>query len=241
MDNDSFTPVKQGKRHQLISREIKKTIIDGTMRPGDRLPPERELSTTFGASRIVIREALKGLEASGLVVIKPGSGVFVTNGSSKTMSDSLYSLLRMQNTSISEMTEARLIIEPNIARIAAERATEADFQKLEANIREARRVSSGKTPSTAQNIDFHSMLAEMTHNTVIILTMKSLFEVLDTMFLDFSGNVTHRLRISRHSLNQHVKILKALRERDPEKVYRLMFDHIVEIQGGLTEATSALK
>ncbi len=238
MDNDSLAPVKQGKRHQLIGHEIRKAIIDGTMRPGDRLPAERELSATFRASRIVVREALKGLEASGLVVIKPGSGVFVTNASSKTMSDSLYSILRMQNTSINELTEARLIIEPNIARIAAERATEADFQRLEANIREARRVSNGKIPSTAKNIDFHSNLAEMTHNAVIILTMKSLLEVLDAMFLDFSGNVTHRLRISRRSLNQHVKILKALRERDPEKVYRLMFDHIVEIQGGLTEAVS---
>lgn len=241
MDTDSLIPVKQGKRHQLISQEIKKTIIEGTMRPGDRLPPERELSTTFGASRVVIREALKGLEASGLVVIKPGSGVFVTNGPSKTMSDSLYSILRMQNTSISEVTEARLIIEPNIARIAAARATQADFQRLEANIREARRVSNEKIPATAPNIGFHSILAEMTHNAVIILTMKSLFEVLAAMFMDFSENSTRRLRISRDSLNQHVKILKALRERDPEKVYRLMFDHIVEIQGGLTEAVSMHK
>ena len=157
------------------------------------------------------------------------------------MSDSLYSILRMQNTSINELTEARLIIEPNIARIAAERATEADFQRLEANIREERRVSNGKIPSTAKNIGFHAILAEMTHNAVIILTMKSLFEVLDAMFLDFSENSTRRLRISRDSFNQHVKLMKALRERDPEKVYRLMFDHIVEISGGLTEAVSTLK
>jgi len=241
LDNDSLTPVKQGKRHQLISREIKKTIMDGTMRPGDRLPPERELSTTFGASRIVIREALKGLEASGLVVIKPGSGVFVTAGSSKTMSDSLYSLLRMQNTSISEMTEARLIIEPNIARIAAERGTEADFQRLEANIRETHLILDEKRPSTPKNIEFHSILAEMTHNTVIDLTMQSLFNVLNAMFLDASHNRRRRVSISRKSLNQHRRILRALRERDPEKVYRLMLDHIVEIQGGLTEAISTLK
>jgi DNA-binding FadR family transcriptional regulator len=241
LNDNSAGPVKQEKRHQVISREIRKTIIDGTMRPGDRLPAERELSGIFQASRIVIREALKSLEASGLVVIKPGSGVFVANGSSKTMSDSLYSILRMQNTSISEVTEARLIMEPNIARIAAQRATEADFQRLEANIREARRVSREKVPPTAQNIGFHSILAEMTHNAVVILTMKSLLEVLDAMFLDFSRNAARRLRIARDSLNQHVKVLQALRERDPEKVYRLMFDHIVEIQSGLTEAVSRLR
>jgi GntR family transcriptional regulator, transcriptional repressor for pyruvate dehydrogenase complex len=241
VDGDSQKPPKTETRHQSISQEIKKIIFDGTMRPGDRLPPERELSSTFAASRIAIREALKSLEASGLVVIKPGSGVFVTNVSSKTMSDSLYSILKMQNTSISEVTEARLIVEPNIARIAAERATEADFQRLEMNIREAQRVIDENIPPTTQNIEFHSILAEMSHNTVINLVMKSLHDVLDAMFRDVSHNVPRRLRVAAKSLNQHKRILKALRERNPDKAYRLMFDHIVEIQGGLTEATTKLR
>jgi GntR family transcriptional repressor for pyruvate dehydrogenase complex len=234
----SSRPLKPERRHQVISQQIRNAIFDGTMRPGDKLPPERELSASFGASRIAIREALKGLEASGLVSIKHGSGVFVTNVSSKTMSDSLYSILRMQNTSISELTEARLIMEPNIARIASERGTEADFQRLEANIGETRLLLSENRSSTPKNIEFHSILAEMTHNTVINLTMKSLFEVLHAMFVDASRNPRRRMSISNRSLNQHRKILRALRERDPEKVYRLMLDHIVEIQGRLTEATS---
>lgn len=225
----------------MIRQQIRNAILDGTMQPGDKLPPERELSARFGASRIAVREALKSLEASGLVAIKPGSGVFVTSVSSKTMSDSLYSIVRMQKTSISEVTEARLIMEPNIAKIASERGTEADFQKLEANIRETHLILSGKRSSTPKNIEFHSILAEMTHNTLIKLTMGSLFDVLNAMFTDASRNSRRRLSISRKSLDQHRKILRALRERDSEKVYRLMVDHIVEIQTRLAEATSRFR
>ena len=238
LSDDITRPLKSERRHQVISQQIRNEIINGTMRPGDKLPTERELSADFGASRVAIREALKSLEASGLVSIRHGSGVFVTNVSSKTMSDSLYSILRMQNTSIREVTEARLIVEPNIARIAAERGNEADFQRLEINIDETSVLLGENHSSTPKNIEFHAILAEMTHNTVINLTMKSLFEVLNAMFVDGTSNPRRRMSISNRSLNQHRKILRALRERDPEKVYSLMFDHIVEIQGRLTEATS---
>jgi GntR family transcriptional repressor for pyruvate dehydrogenase complex len=91
------------------------------MKPGDRLPPERELVQGFQASRISVQEALKSLETSGLLTIKPGSGVFVAEVNSKPMSESLSSLLRIQKTSLNELTEARIILEPNIARLASER------------------------------------------------------------------------------------------------------------------------
>jgi GntR family transcriptional repressor for pyruvate dehydrogenase complex len=73
----TFHSVKNGKISDLIAQQIKKTILDGLMKPGDRLPPVRRLVEHFEASHVSIREALKNLEASGLIMIKPGSGVFV--------------------------------------------------------------------------------------------------------------------------------------------------------------------
>jgi DNA-binding FadR family transcriptional regulator len=111
-----FQPVKTGKISERIARQIKDTILNGAMKSGDRLPPERELVQRFQASRISIREALKNLEASGLLTIKPGSGVFVSEVNSKPMSESLASILRIKRVSMNELSEARMILEPNIAK-----------------------------------------------------------------------------------------------------------------------------
>jgi len=179
----AFRPVKTGKISERIARQIKDTILSGSMKSGDRLPPERELVEHFQASRISIREALKSLETSGLLAIKPGSGVFVAEINSKPMSESLSSILRIQKTSINELTEARIILEPNIARLAAERITARELATLEQNIEESLGVLKSHSPAPEQNIRFHSLIAEATHNPVVTLTMNPIFYVLTYMNL----------------------------------------------------------
>ena len=119
----SFHPVKIGKGSELIAQQIKSSILNGTLKLGDRLPPERELVESFQASRISVREALKSLETSGLLTIKPGSGVFVAEVDTKPLSDFFSSFLHIRKVSINELTEARIILEPSVARLAAERIT----------------------------------------------------------------------------------------------------------------------
>lgn len=85
---EAFTSVKNGKISDLIVQQIRNVILNGTMKPGDRLPPIRKLAEHFKASHIPVREALKNLEASGLLTIKPGSGVFVAAVNSRPMSES---------------------------------------------------------------------------------------------------------------------------------------------------------
>src|SRR5208337_2985370 len=132
-----FQPVRTGKVSDLIIEQIKRVIHAGMLKPGDRLPSERELAEGFQASRISIREALKRLEASGLVTVKVGSGVFVAQMDSKPMSASLFSILRIQNGTVDDLTEARLIFEPSVARLAAEKVTPEDIATLEENTRHA--------------------------------------------------------------------------------------------------------
>ena len=163
----SFQPVKTGKISERIARQIKDTILSGAIKSGDRLPAERELVERFQASRISIREALKNLEASGLLTIKPGSGVFVSEVNSKPMSESLASILRIRKTSINELTEARIFFEPSIARLAAVRITPEELNKLEQNIQETMVVVKSNSPALEKNIEFHSLIAEATHNPVI--------------------------------------------------------------------------
>ena len=236
-----FRSVKSEKISERIVHQIKKAILDGAMNPGDRLPPERELVKRFKASRISVREGLKSLETSGLLTIKPGSGVFVAEANSKPLSESLSSILRIQKTSINELTEARVIFEPPIAKLAAEKMTAEDLMKLEMNIIETSKIVQSHTPAPAKNIEFHSLLAEATHNAVITLAMKTLLDVVKEMTLEMTNGIGKRAVISTHAVGYHQKIIKALRERDSQKVYDLMLKHILQIQGGLKAVKPKLK
>jgi GntR family transcriptional repressor for pyruvate dehydrogenase complex len=238
-----FHPVKAGKISQLITQQIRDSILNGFMKPGERLPAERALVERFQASRISIREALKSLEASGLLTIKPGSGVFVAEVSSRPVIESFSSVLRLQKTSLNELTEARTILEPSIAKLASERMLPGDLLKLERNIQETLTAIKSNSPSltSTKNIEFHSLIAESTQNTVITLTMKTLFDVVKEMTLEITDNLPKRKDISGHAMIYHKKILRAFQEKDHQKVYKLMLKHILQIQGGFRKIGSKTK
>jgi GntR family transcriptional repressor for pyruvate dehydrogenase complex len=234
----SFQPVKTGKISQRIARQIKDTILSGAIKSGDRLPPERELVERFQASRISIREALKNLEASGLLTIKPGSGVFVSEVNSRPMSESLASILRIKKVSMNELSEARMILEPTIARLACERMTPEDLQKLEGNIAEALAVIKSNVSARVKNIEFHALLAESSRNSVLTLTMKTLLDVLQEMSSEIVDDSPENVEIASQTVRTHKKILQALRNKDAEEVFALMRKHILKIQGSLKKVKS---
>jgi GntR family transcriptional regulator, transcriptional repressor for pyruvate dehydrogenase complex len=233
-----FGPVNSPKITDLIIEQIRSAILTGEIKTGDKLPPERDLGKRFKASRIAVREALKSLEASGFLVIRPGSGVFVSEIDSKKMSESLYSILRIQHISLDEITEARLILEPQVARLAAERITGDDLEKLKANIAATAGIVKSGAVATAENIEFHGLLAQATQNTVLALTMKTMLDVAREMTLVRRQKEPQRVSASRYSVSHHKQILSALQEKDPQRVYDLMHEHIVRIQRDLKKAMS---
>jgi len=235
---EAFQSVRSGKRSELIAQQIRESIVSGRMKPGDQLPPERELTERFEASRISVREALKGLEASGLLTIKPGSGVFVAEVSVKPLSQSLSSILRIQKASISDVTEARIILEPGVARLACERITPEEIQSLEENIKEAERIVKSNSPAQFQNIEFHAIIARSIHNPVVTSTMTPVFDVLKEMNLEMREDQSRRAKISGQALVSHKEIVKAFREKNPQRVYELMLKHVFGVQEGLGKITS---
>lgn len=236
-----FRSVKTERTSERIVQQIKGSILDGTMKPGDRLPPERELVGYFQVSRVSIREAVNRLEALGLLMIKPGSGSFVAEINSKAISKSLSFILRIQKTSINAITEARLILEPSIARLACERMTKEDFLKLEQNVQETSDIVKSSSLTPDENIEFHSLIVVSTHNPVITLTMNPILDVLKEMDLEMRDNLQKRAEISRNAVYYHKKILKALQGKESQNVYELMMEHILEIQGSFKQLISKIK
>jgi GntR family transcriptional repressor for pyruvate dehydrogenase complex len=221
-----FRSVKTGKVSELIAQQIKRAILARTIRPGEKLPTEREFVERFEASRNSVREALKILEVSGMITVKRGSGIFVTWPSSEPLKESFSNLLRMQNITLNQLATARLVFEPGVARMACENATEEDLRALEENLLLASKKVDVSLSARTENIEFHYILARATHNPAIVLTMDTLYSLEKDMLREITTSAPCASVPSRHSLNYHRKILKALRERKAQEVYDLTFKHI---------------
>ena len=229
-----YLPVKKHKSiPELIAQQVRDSILSGIYQAGEKLPTERELVIQFQASRLAVREALKALQASGLIVIRRGSGIYVNESSSTALVDSLSALLRIRKASLQDLTEARVLFEPAITRLACRTRTAEDLVRLEENIQEASLLVKAGQRATRQNIEFHSIIAEACHNPVITVTMETFLEVLTEITLEVTGDPEENLKRSKRSVRDHIHILNALREREAEKVYKMAVSHAEMVQRSL--------
>ena len=159
----------------MIVDQIRLLIRDGQLKPGDRLPAERELGEKFGVSRVTVREALRGLEANGMVTIKVGArgGAFVTAPTSARIGEGIIDLLTLSELTDKEVTEARQIFELGIIPLVCERATEEDIADLlEICDRGDAALENGSYPMEL-SAEFHTRVAKASHNTAIAMLAES--------------------------------------------------------------------
>ena len=219
-----FVPLNQERTFESIVKQIKKAIFAGKLKKGDKLPTERELASQFGVSRAAVRSAVLSLEQSGLINIRKGSkgGFFIREFDFKSVRESLNDLIQLGQASIHDLTEARIIIEPNAAALAAERATEEDIEKMtESIISYKARVAEGLPPNPA-DLQFHICLAEAAKNPVIIMMMRSLMDLLYKNI----GAYFLAPKPGRSILAQHHKILEAIIARNVNKARANMLTHL---------------
>src|ERR1700749_4349871 len=129
-----FSRVSVGRISEIIVEQIRLLMRQGQLKPGDRLPPERDLCERFGVSRVTVREALRMLESSGLVEIRVGArgGAFVTSPTTDRVGEGLADMLPLSAISAADVTEVRIVLEIGIVPLVCERATEEDLADLEA-------------------------------------------------------------------------------------------------------------
>src|SRR2546427_11748123 len=129
-------PIKSTRIYEEIVRQVKQLIAEGRLKSGDQLPPERDLAEKFVVSRTSVREALRALESLGFVEIRPGEGTFVREMSVDSLVGPLALVMTAQREAIGELFEARRVLEPSIASLAASRATPEEVQIGRASCRE---------------------------------------------------------------------------------------------------------
>lgn len=216
--------VKRPKLSTEILSRLQRGIRDGELRPGDQLPPERELAESLGVSRNSVREALRALEVLGVVEVRHGEGTFVRIPDISTLLGPVFDVLVTKQDFVLEVLEFRRMIEPAICRLAATNATEADLQHLREILAQQEERVLREKPVVDVDMEFHRSIAMATHNSIIGNTL----ELISTLFQQFR-DVWGEGRPAR-STDSHRKVLDAIARRDGEGAARAMDLHLGQVQ-----------
>ena len=220
-----FRPLDQKKNFQKIVDLLKQKVFSGEFRPGDRLPSERELAEALRVSRLSVREAYRALKVLGMVEIRRGSegGSFIRAPGNPSIIQSVSDLFRLQGITLEEWTEARLLLELDIARLAIVRADDSDFARLEGLIEEANRQIRAGIPAHKENIRFHLVFAELARNPILFTSYRSMMDLLLNSLMALSASLEH----ARNAATAHMQIIATLKERNPDRLFQAVEEHVL--------------
>jgi GntR family transcriptional regulator, transcriptional repressor for pyruvate dehydrogenase complex len=229
-----FKSVRTDRSSQIIVEQIKDAIFQKKIRPGDKLPSERQLMEQFQACRVTVREALKLLEYAGILEIKRGTqgGAYVRDPNIKFINNFLRDMFSMGNINVADLTEARIAVEPFTLRLAAERMSEESLEQLRQNIDETRECLKRKNPNDARllNLEFHRIIAQASGNLVIFFMIDSIMDIMEN---NISPAFDLSIKAVERTLHLHEEIYQTIKNRSPEKAQELMLKHVREIEGAL--------
>jgi GntR family transcriptional regulator, transcriptional repressor for pyruvate dehydrogenase complex len=224
-DSDLYTVVSSNRMSEAIVDQIRGLIRSERLRPGDRLPSERDLGERMRVSRVTVREALRVLEASGLIEIRVGArgGAFVTSPSSSKIGTGLADLISLSPLTAAEVTEARQVFELGIIPMVVERATDDDIAELRDMVAQHQVALKNGRYAMSMSAAFHVRVAACTHNAAIEMLVHS-----------FHGPLLMSLReaqvaaplMGHRGTNEHRDFVEAVAARDLERAEEIMRTHL---------------
>lgn len=215
-----FGPIRKVTVSAAIAERIRNEIATGKLKPGDRLPPERELARQLGVSRISLREAIQSLVALGLLEVRPGAGTFVKRTTAGYLDPALVDLANWQ--SLAELMEARLVLEMELAGLAARRATPEELEAIRAAMERYEAACHRGSGTVEADLEFHSALGRAAHNSVLLRMYET------------TSDLTRRLRertaavpgAAEESMVAHRRIFERIQARDAAGARREMRRHL---------------
>ena len=236
-----FEPIQPEKISHSVVRQIEQLILRGILKPGERLPSERELSDRLGVSRPSLREALAKLQESGLLVSQAGSGVFVGNVLGSAFSETLVQLFSNHDEAVFDYIAFRRDMEGMAAERAAIKGTDTDLKVINTIFEKMEAAHSKRDPSQEAGLDadFHLSIIEASHNVIMLHMMRSMYQLLrEGVF--YNRQIMFKQRTTRDALlDQHRAINTALQNRDARGARAAVEAHLGFVEDALFEQDKA--
>jgi GntR family transcriptional repressor for pyruvate dehydrogenase complex len=216
-------PLSRDTLTKQAADTLRRFILSEGLRAGDALPSERELSDILSVSRNIVREALTVLVAEGLIVKKPGSGIFVTDFDPATVNPQVAVNIDYDASQRNALSEARSAVELGAVELMVSRITEEQINELERSNRELMLKLQQNRSTVPHDIDFHTILFRATHNQVLMDLIPLLVEY-------FRLSVAQQPAVIRHNAaripDEHQKIIEGLRKRDVAATREALLAHL---------------
>jgi GntR family transcriptional repressor for pyruvate dehydrogenase complex len=230
MVRPSFQPIKQEKISTKIAEQIKSLIAKGDLRPGDLLPPERELVKVFKVSRASLREALKSLTGMGFLEITQTHRTIVKSLAAGRITEPLDHLIREDIHTVFELIEVRKSIEIWNAYYAAERANDEDVARLENSVESMRIKIEQHSSAVEEDANFHIAVSQAAHNKIQTHLMFSIYDILKESIANYFDNFK-----LNYILDQHSRVVEAIKKKDPVMASRRMREHLDYVESVVKE------
>ena len=222
-----YKVVRTSRLYEQIVHQIEKSVLKGSLKPGDQLPAERDLAMQLGVSRTAVREAVKALREKGLVEAYSGRGTFITDGTSHAARQSFDLMVKIgQQENSTNLAELRWVLEPGIAALAADRAEEEHLSVMREAFAMMDRSQKNPAAYIEADLDFHLALAEAAANPLILSLIDSIVGLLREQRMKIFNVEGGPQRGQVH----HKRILEAVEQRDPEMARRAMSAHLEQIR-----------
>jgi GntR family transcriptional repressor for pyruvate dehydrogenase complex len=226
-----FKPIIKTRIYEEIVDEIMDLISQGSLKWGDQLPTERELSETFKVSRTSVREAFRILESQGFLEIRQGDGTYVADNAIDILVQPLASFILKEKDYQIELFEMRQLLESQLAFLAAERATPENMSKMEKILRrQEEEIANGETGLDSDS-DFHHALAEAANNRILLHIINTTKEVLAESRESYLLGEER----AKKSFPHHKRIFSAIKKGDGELAAKAMREHIEDVEKTLVD------
>ncbi|MGE5047971.1 MAG: FadR/GntR family transcriptional regulator [Deltaproteobacteria bacterium] len=222
----SFETVRKVRRYEQVAEQIRRLIGSGTLKPGDLLPPERELAEKLGVGRSSVRDAVRTLEVMGILEPRQGHGTVVRDLSADALVVPLASVLQHKRVLVADLLDVRRMIEPHLAARAARNATEDEIRYMEAVLERHEAKMRRGEEAVDEDSEFHYAIALAARNAVVL-------RVLDVLMDLLRESRSRSLQVPgrpKRSFDGHRRILRAIQRRDAGAAEAAVHKHLQEIE-----------
>lgn len=228
-----FKPIKPRKIYEQIVEQIKAMITEGNLKPGDRLPSEREMADRLKVSRASVREALSALHLMGLVEIKSGEGTFIKQTSIDSIIEPLALVLLMERDTVIEILEVRKGLEVEAAGLAALRRDEEDLAKMREALDEMKRDIEQSEIGEKADWKFHYTIAQASQNVLLTRLMNTVADTIENTMRTSRQKLYNTEKMPQTLLNAHEGIYEAIKNGDAMEARKRMFEHLLMVENNM--------